>query len=94
MGAPVLINGTRYNSTLATLGEGDLQLVRAADVAADAGGTAASYRDSAVVLIVSKIESLVQSAERFNEAYAASSFCPTSADGLQAGSDCKEMVTA
>jgi hypothetical protein len=42
------------NSTLATLGEGDLQLVRAADEAADAGGTAASYRDPAVVLIVSK----------------------------------------
>ena len=36
-------------------------LVSAADAAADAGGTAASYRDPAVVLIVNKIESLVHS---------------------------------
>lgn len=48
-------------------------LVRAADAAADAGGTAASYDDPAVVLIVSKIESLVQSTdvERLTKAYEA-----------------------
>jgi hypothetical protein len=45
-------------------------LVRAADAAADRGGTAASYCDPAVVLIVNKIESLVHSDERFSEAYA------------------------
>jgi hypothetical protein len=44
-------------------------LVRAADMAADAGGTEASYRDAAVVLIVNKIESLVHSSARFNAAY-------------------------
>lgn len=36
-------------------------LVRAADAAADAGGTEASYNDAAVILIVDKIESLVMS---------------------------------
>lgn len=40
-------------------------LVTAADKAADAGGTAASYCDPAVVLIVSKIEALVLSSDRF-----------------------------
>ena len=44
-------------------------LVRAADMAADAGGTAASYSDPAVVLIVNKIESLVHSNQRFSAAY-------------------------
>jgi hypothetical protein len=45
-------------------------LVKAADLAADKGGTDASYRDPAVVLITNKIESLVYSAQRFSEAYA------------------------
>ena len=36
-------------------------LVKAADLAADKGGTTASYSDPAVVLIVNKIESLVLS---------------------------------
>jgi hypothetical protein len=45
-------------------------LVAAADAAADKGGTAASYRDPAVVLIVNKIESLVYSGDNFSEAYA------------------------
>jgi hypothetical protein len=36
-------------------------LVKAADEAADAGGTDASYKDPAVILIVDKIESLVHS---------------------------------
>jgi hypothetical protein len=44
-------------------------LVRAADEAADAGGTDASYSDPAVVLIVNKIESLVHSSERFSDAW-------------------------
>jgi hypothetical protein len=44
-------------------------LVRAADEAADAGGTDASYSDPAVVLIVNKIESLVHSSERFADAW-------------------------
>ena len=44
-------------------------LVQAADAAANASGTAASYCDPAVVLIVNKIESLVHSEQRFNEAY-------------------------
>jgi hypothetical protein len=44
-------------------------LVRAADQAADAGGTQASYDDPAVILIVSKIESLVNSSWRFDGAY-------------------------
>lgn len=45
-------------------------LVAAADYAADnKGGTAASYADPAVVLIVNKIDSLVHSAERFGAAY-------------------------
>jgi len=46
-------------------------LVAAADVAADAGGTRASYDDPAVILIVSKIESLVRSQEsmRFQIAF-------------------------
>ena len=44
-------------------------LVRSADAAADAGGTDASYRDAAVVLIVGKIESLVHSDDRFSAAY-------------------------
>ena len=44
-------------------------LVMAADRAADEGGTAASYSDPAVVLIVGKMESLVHSAERFSDAY-------------------------
>lgn len=43
-------------------------LVTATDAAAR-GGTAASYCDAAVVLIVNKIESLVHSQERFSEAY-------------------------
>lgn len=46
------------------------RLHKAADAAANAGGTAASYSDPAVVLIVNKIESLVHSNERFSEAYA------------------------
>lgn len=37
------------------------ELVRAADEAADEGGTAFSYRDAAVILIVDKINSLVHS---------------------------------
>lgn len=46
-------------------------LVRAADAAADAGGTQASYDDPAVILIVGKIESLVlsQSGTRFADAW-------------------------
>lgn len=44
-------------------------LVAAADAAADAGGTQASYDDPAVILIVSKIESLVNSSWRFDGAY-------------------------
>ena len=36
-------------------------LVKAAELAADKGGTTASYSDPAVVLIVNKIESLVNS---------------------------------
>ena len=44
-------------------------LVKAADAAADADGTDASYCDPAVVLIVNKIESLVHSDERFSAAY-------------------------
>jgi hypothetical protein len=36
-------------------------LVKAADAAADLGGTQASYDDAAVILIVDKIESLVRS---------------------------------
>jgi hypothetical protein len=45
-------------------------LVEAADAAADAVGTAASYRDPAVVLIVNKIESLVHSGDNYSKAYA------------------------
>jgi hypothetical protein len=47
-------------------------LVQAADAAADKGGTAASYCDPAVVLIVNKIESLVNSNWRdtYSKAYA------------------------
>jgi hypothetical protein len=37
------------------------ELVRAADEAANEGGTDASYHDAAVVLIANKIESLVHS---------------------------------
>jgi hypothetical protein len=44
-------------------------LVKAADAAADAGGTIASYSDPAVVLITNKIESLVHSSKYFNKAY-------------------------
>lgn len=42
------------------------ELVRAADEAADEGGTSFSYRDAAVILIVNKIESLVRSNEGDN----------------------------
>lgn len=47
------------------------KLVEAADQAADAGGTQASYNDPAVILIVDKIESLVRSQDvkRLNEAW-------------------------
>ena len=47
------------------------KLVEAADEAADAGGTQASYDDPAVILIVDKIESLVRSQDikRCNEAW-------------------------
>ena len=45
-------------------------LVAAADHADNHfGGTEAAWRDPAVVLIVNKIESLVQSNERFSDAY-------------------------
>jgi hypothetical protein len=45
------------------------ELVRAADEAAEEGGTGFSYRDAAVILIVNKIESLVHSNEGFPLAY-------------------------
>jgi hypothetical protein len=47
------------------------QLVIAADEASDEGGTDASYRDPAVVLIVNKIESLIHSNwnDNFSVAY-------------------------
>lgn len=45
-------------------------LVRAADEASDQeGGTAASYRDAAVILIVNKLESLVRSEQHYSRAY-------------------------
>jgi hypothetical protein len=44
-------------------------LVQAADAAADKAGTQASYDDPAVILIVNKIESLVNSSWRFDGAY-------------------------
>jgi hypothetical protein len=48
------------------------ELVKAADEACEqGGGTAASYVDPAVTLIVNKLESLVHSEQRFNAAYAA-----------------------
>ena len=48
------------------------ELVKAADEACDqGGGTAASYVDPAVTLIVNKLESLVHSERRFSEAYEA-----------------------
>jgi hypothetical protein len=46
------------------------ELVRAADEACEqGGGTAATYTDPAVTLIVNKLESLVRSEQRFSEAY-------------------------
>lgn len=45
------------------------ELVKAVDQAATEGGTDASYRDPAVVLLVGKIESLVHSSTRFDLAW-------------------------
>jgi hypothetical protein len=48
------------------------ELVKAADEACEqGGGTAASYIDPAVVLIVNKLESLTHSEQNFSAAYAA-----------------------
>ena len=65
--------GSRFNDALDIQDGCNLRaiaraLVRAVDEASDQG-TAASYCDAAVVLIVNKIESLVRSDERFSQAY-------------------------
>jgi hypothetical protein len=48
------------------------ELVKAADAACDeGGGTAASYIDPAVILLVNKLESMVHSEANYSAAYAA-----------------------
>jgi hypothetical protein len=67
-------HSTRFQNAIDLQDGGNLraiarELVRAADEASNEGGTLASYRDPAVVMIVNKLESLVYSNERFSDAY-------------------------